>query len=111
MAVIWIAGQTASCLDRFGAAGENGDAVPAFLAVPDGPVAGLADRRLGKFLLRCLEFLQANHVRVGLGQPSQQHRQSAVDAVDIEGRELHAALIRFVDSRRVKLISRAGPSR
>src|SRR5438874_11276684 len=57
MAVIWIAGQTASCLDRFGAAGENGDAVPAFLAVPDGPVAGLADRRLGKFLLRCLEFL------------------------------------------------------
>ena len=88
--VVGVARQAAAGLDRLGASREDGHAVPAFLAVPNCTVAGLADRGFREPLARGLEFLQADHVRQGVGQPAQQHWQAPVDAVDVEGRYPHA---------------------
>src|SRR5438067_1826251 len=65
--------------------------------MPDGAVPGTADRRLRKFLLRRLQLLQADDVRPGLRQPAQQHRQAAIDAIDVVGRDLHS---RFMNDAR-----------
>jgi hypothetical protein len=70
--VIGIAGQAAPAFDRLAAAGEDRDAVPRGLPVPDRAVAGLFDlcdreRGIGR-----LEFLQAGDVRLLLLQPGQQ---------------------------------------
>ena len=46
---------------------------------------------VGKFLVRRLQLLQADDIGLGLGEPAQQHRQAAIDAVDVEGRDLHCA--------------------
>ena len=67
--------------------------------MPDRAVAGLADRRFGKLLLRRLEFLQADDVGLGLGEPAQQHGKAAVDAVDVEGRDPHAELPSVIPNR------------
>ena len=61
--VVRIAGQAAPGLLRLLAPGEDGDAVPALLAVPDGLVAGLADRVDRELLVRRLQLLQAGDVR------------------------------------------------
>ena len=90
--VVGVARQAAPGLDRLGAAREDGDAVPALLAVPDRAVAGLADRGFREPLVRGLQLLQADDVRLGLRQPAQQHRQAAVDAVDVEGGDPHVPL-------------------
>ena len=63
----------------------TGDAVPAFLAMPDHTVAcrlDLGDRKadVGRF-----QLLQANDARPGLLQPAQEHRQALIDAVNVEG--------------------------
>src|SRR5690606_17510218 len=87
--VFRVAGQPAPGLDGIDAARQNGHAVPALLAVPDGAVAGFADGVDGEFLLRRLQFLQAGDVGPGLLQPAQQHGQPAVDAVDVVGGDLH----------------------
>src|SRR5437879_8593884 len=89
MNVFGITGEAAMGLDRIGAAGENGNAVPALLAVPDCAVTGLPQRRLGKFLLRRLQLLQAHDVRLGVSEPVQQHRKAAIDTLDVERRNLH----------------------
>src|SRR5690242_17131253 len=60
--------------------------------MPDRPVAHVGNRLLGELLLRRLQLLQADRVRLGLLQPAQQHRQAAVDAVDVVGGDLHPAL-------------------
>src|SRR5437764_12905636 len=65
--------------------------------MPDRAVSGIADRRLRKFLLRRLQLLQADDVRPGLRQPAQQHRQAAIDAIDVVGRDLHS---RFMNDAR-----------
>src|SRR2546423_10588860 len=65
--------------------------------MPDRAVPGIADRRLRKFLLRRLQLLQADDVRPGLRQPAQQHRQAAIDAIDVVGRDLH---LRFMNDAR-----------
>lgn len=75
---------------RLGAAREDGDAVPAFLAVPDRAVTGLFQLGMRKFFVRRLQFLKADHVRRGQVEPAQQDRQPAVDAVDVEGANLHS---------------------
>ena len=64
--VIRIARQAAPGLDRVGTSREDGDAVPALLAVPDRAVAGAPDRGLRELLVRRLQLLQADHVRLGL---------------------------------------------
>jgi len=65
------------------------DTVPALLAVPDCAITGLPDGRLREFVVCRFEFLQAADVRLGFGEPAQQHRKAAVNAVHVEGRDLH----------------------
>src|SRR5271155_6158777 len=84
-----IAGQAATTLDRFAAAREDRDAIPAFLAMPDWRVAGFADRRFRKFILGRLQFLEARDIRFEFAEPSQKRRQPSADAVDVEGCDLH----------------------
>src|ERR1700689_2538123 len=67
--VLGIARQAATTLDRFPAARENRDAIPAFLAMPDWRIAGFADRRFGKFILRRLQFLKACDIRFEFAEP------------------------------------------
>jgi hypothetical protein len=45
-----------------------------------------------KFLVRRLEFLQADSVGLGLLQPTQQHRQPSVHAVHVVGGDLQRVL-------------------
>src|SRR3546814_369107 len=68
---------------------QHRDPVPAALPVPDHVIARVADRLLGEFLLRRLQFLQHKDVGLGKRQPLQQHRQPAIDPVHIIGRDLH----------------------
>src|SRR5690606_1222212 len=89
VAILRICGQSPAGLDRIGIAGEDGDTVPAPLAVPYGAVTGPLDQALGEFFLRRLQFLQANRIRPGLLQPSQENVDPAVDAIDVESRDLH----------------------
>src|ERR1700733_15063256 len=93
MSVIGVARQRAPYLDRLRTSGENGDPVPALLAVPDHPVAGVADGGLREIFLRSLQFLQADDIRCRLFEPAQQVRQAGIDAVYIEGRDSHAGII------------------
>src|SRR5436309_13006399 len=65
--------------------------------MPDRAVSSIADRRLRKVLLRRLQLLQADDVRPGLRQPAQQHRQTAIDAIGVVGRDLHS---RFMNDAR-----------
>ena len=57
---------------------EDGNAVPALLAVPDRVVAETTDRGGLKLLLRCFQLLQTDDVRPLLLQSAAQHREAAV---------------------------------
>jgi hypothetical protein len=63
------------------------------LAVPN----SLASRPLqclyGKGGVTCLDFLQASDVRLGLGKPFEEPRETALDAVHVERRDLHTGLV------------------
>ena len=39
-----------------------------------------------------LEFLKADHVRLGLGEPGEQVLEALVDVVDVEGGEFHGVV-------------------
>src|SRR5262245_58439598 len=88
--IIGITGQPTARLDRRRAARQDSDAVPAFLPMPDGAEARLPNGVDGKPLLRRLQFLQAEDVRLRLSQPSQEHREAPIDAVDVVGSDNHA---------------------
>src|SRR5215203_6155326 len=90
--VLKLARQPTPGLGRIGSAGEDCDAIPTLLAVPDRPVASVTKRRSREPLLRGLQFLQADDVRRGLVEPAQEYRQTAVDAIDVEGSDLHPSL-------------------
>ena len=68
--------------------------------MPNRAVAGFPDLTDRKADIRCLQLLQANDIRPCFFQPAQEHRQASVDAVDIEGGNLHrersALLVAFV---------------
>src|SRR3954454_19907273 len=68
-------------------------AIPTLLALPNRAVAGVTKGRRREPLLRRLQLLQADDVRRGLGESAQEHRQTAVDAVDVEGSDLHPSLL------------------
>jgi hypothetical protein len=57
--------------------------------VPDRAVSGLSNISDREVLLGRLQFLQAYNIRLRLLEPSQKHRQSAVDPVHVIGREFH----------------------
>jgi hypothetical protein len=61
---------------------------------------------LREFLVWCFELLQADDVRLGLYEPAQQHRETAVNAVHVEGRDLH--LSNFGCNRAGVIESRCG---
>src|SRR5690606_31864435 len=63
------------------------------LPVPERAVAGVADRCLGKGRVGGLQLLQADDVGGRLGQPFEQPRQPAVDAIDVERGDLHCDLV------------------
>ncbi len=98
-----IAGKAAARFVEFADAAEHRDAVPAALAVPDDVVARVADRGFRKFLLRRLEFLEADDVGLREREPFEQHRQAAVDAVHIISRDLHRRLRKVIDQRAVSI--------
>src|SRR3954467_10396147 len=89
VSIVGIAGETAGNLDWIGAAGQDGNAVPALLAMPDPAIPKLPQRWCGKFLVRSLQLLQAHNVWCGFSQPAQQHGQSGIDPIDVEGRYPH----------------------
>src|SRR5829696_9383346 len=90
--VLKLARQPTPGLGWICAAGEDCDAIPTLLAVPDRAIAGVTKRRSREPLLRRLQFLQTDDVWRGLGEPAQEYRQAAVDAVDVEGSDLHPSL-------------------
>src|SRR5271166_6449047 len=55
--VVRITRKSSTCFDGIRAACEDGDAIPAFLAMPDRAVAGLEDGSVWKSLRRRLQFL------------------------------------------------------
>ncbi|CAD0217305.1 hypothetical protein GGQ73_003324 [Rhizobium skierniewicense] len=50
---------------------KDRNALPALLTMPDGAVAGTLDFPAGKLLVRRLEFLQTDDIRLRFGQPPQ----------------------------------------
>ena len=85
--VVLVAGESAARFDQRLAARENGDPVPAFLPMPDRLVARRADGAEGKGLR--FEFLQADDVGRRFFKPAEKNGQSAIDAIDVEGRDPH----------------------
>jgi len=88
--IIGVTRKRASDLLGLRMSSEDGNTVPTLLAMPDGPVPGVANGGFRKFLLRSLQFLEADDIRRGVLQPSQQIGQAGVDAIDIVGRNFHA---------------------
>jgi hypothetical protein len=68
---------------------QDGNTVPGVLALPDGLVAGALDIVVRKLAVCAFELLQAHDIGLGLLEPFQEERQSAIDVVDVEARDLH----------------------
>src|ERR1700751_2542242 len=85
--VVLVARESAARLDQRLAARKNRDSVPAPLALPDRLVARRAHGALRKRLR--FQFLQADHVGRRLLEPAQKNGKPAIDAIDVEGRDLH----------------------
>ncbi len=83
-----IPGQPAPHFNRRLALGQNRDAIPTPLSVPDPLVPGLLEGHGRERGILRLELLQAHDIRRLFLQPLKQVRQPARDAVDVECREL-----------------------
>ena len=92
VARVGIAGQAAAGFDGLADAAQDGDSVPAFLAVPDGRIAGVARCFGGERFVGAFELLEARRCRAGTRQPAQQDRQPRIDPVDIVAGDAQAAL-------------------
>jgi hypothetical protein len=88
--ILRLSWQTPPRLDWLLAAREHGNAVPTLLPVPYRAVADCLNGRFRELILRRLHLLKADNIRLGFFEPAQQNRQSAVDAIDVEGRDFHA---------------------
>src|SRR5262249_19303345 len=92
VAALRIDGITRKCRardNRLTAARKNSDAVPRFLSSPDAALACPFDGGLGAFRVRCLQLLQADHVRLRILKPRNEVVKTLVDIVDVEGGDLH----------------------
>src|SRR3984957_17544159 len=89
MSVVRITREHPADFDRVCAASKDGDTIPALLPVPDDPVACIADRSFGKFLMGSLQFLKAYDVGRIFPEPAQYGRQPRADAIDVECCDLH----------------------
>jgi hypothetical protein len=88
LSIRWIAWPRTARHDGIRSASQDCDPVPTALALPHSPVPDIAQGSFGEVRLARLQFLQTNHVRLGLVQPIQQMRKPPVDVVDIEGGDL-----------------------
>ena len=100
--IIWIPRQAAPRFCWRFAARKYSDAVPALLAMPDRALTGFPDRGLGKFIVRRLQFLQAGDVWLCFGELAHQHRKAAIDAIHVEGRDLHRSAPPFSGRTRLQ---------
>src|SRR6266446_7234600 len=57
--------------------------------MPDRAITGCPDCPLREFLVLRLQLLQADDFRLGFGEPAHQHREAAINAVHVEGHDLH----------------------
>jgi hypothetical protein len=57
--------------------------------MPDRAVTSFPDCGLGEFLVRRLQLLQADNVRLRFAESAYQYRKAAINAVHIEGRNSH----------------------
>lgn len=85
LAIVRIARQAASGFYRVAATSQDCNAVPAFLAMPNGAISHSLQRRTREFVIRRLQFLQAHDIGVCRAEPALEHRQTAIDAIHIIG--------------------------
>jgi hypothetical protein len=89
--IIRVARQTAADQRRLVGALQDRHPISGFLAMPDGAIAGRADRGCREFLVGRLQLLQACDIRRGVSQPIKQIGEASIDAVDVVGRDPHAS--------------------
>src|SRR4029078_11117419 len=82
-----IAWSRAPGLDGLAHAAQDGDAVPALLAMPDRLVAKRGKRFDRKRLVGALELLQPDDVRRGFLEPASEHMHPRIDPVDVVARD------------------------
>src|SRR5699024_2396913 len=97
-----VTGQAAPRFNGQFAARKDGDAMMPGLPMPDRAVAGGLDGADRKGRIRGLDLLQAGNVRSRLVQPFEQAWQAAVDAVDVEARQLQSAMAWMPSSSRME---------
>ena len=103
-----VAGQAAAhVLDR--QPRQQRDAVEALLPVGLDAVAHLLDLEARELVVGGLDLLQHDDVGVGVAQPVEQRRQPRLDAVDVEGGDLHPRF--HGHGRRASTLSIRRPSR
>ena len=69
--------------------GQNGHAVEALLAMPDGFVTDRLEFVRGEAFVHRLDFLQAGDGRTGFLKPFLETRQAGLDTVDVEAGDTH----------------------
>lgn len=89
LAVVVRARQPSACFMDLTATAEDGDPIPAFLAMLDRSVAQLLERLFRKLIVGCLQLLEAHDIGSRFRQPPRENRQASVNAVHIVGRDLH----------------------
>ena len=99
--VVGVAGQPRPPQPGRRAGGQDGDAVEPLLAVPDAVIAGGAKLQDREGLVGALHFLEAEHVRLLLGEIFEQPRQPGANAVQIVGDDLHRGAQRLEPRKRV----------
>jgi hypothetical protein len=85
----------------YSVAGKYSDAVPALLTMPDRAITSRLDCGLEEFLVQRLQLLQADDLRLGFGEPAQQHRKAAINAIHVEGRDLHLFPLPFSGTNKI----------
>src|ERR1700730_1202883 len=70
--------------------------------MPHRAVTSFPDCRLGEFLVRRLQLLQADNVRLRFAEPAYQYRKAAINAVHIEGRDSHLSRRPFSGTTRLR---------
>ena len=89
VAILRVPRESPSSLDRVSIPCQYRNAVSALLTIPDTTIACFTNGAFRKFLVRRLEFLQTDRVRLRFSQPAQQERQASIYPVDVERRYFH----------------------
>ncbi len=74
-------------------AAEDGDAVPALLAVEHGVVAGPADLLVRELLVGELQLLEADDVGLPLGEPVEHEVEAGAQAVHVPGGDAQGGVL------------------